>query len=90
MTTLPVIGVDKWYELRKLYGGAMLNEIIDSEVNEATKKALQDGELRIAMAPNVELDSDMTQVAAGTEKTGSAAEAEAGHHRSAPSQRARP
>lgn len=51
--------------VRKLYGPAMLNEIIDSEVNEATKKALEDGELRIAMAPNVELDSDMNQVAAG-------------------------
>jgi trigger factor len=50
--------------LRKLYGASMLREIIDSEVDSATKQALQDGKLRVASQPDLKVESDMSKVVA--------------------------
>jgi trigger factor len=51
--------------VRKLYGPSMLQEIINGEVDAATKKALQDGALRVASQPDLQLESDMEKVFAG-------------------------
>ncbi len=50
--------------LRKIYGLSMLREIIDGEVDSATKKALQDGKLRVASQPDLKVSSDMEKVVA--------------------------
>lgn len=50
--------------LRKIYGPSMLREIIDSEVDSATKQALQDGKLRVASQPDLKVESDMNKVVA--------------------------
>jgi trigger factor len=50
--------------VRKLYGMSMLREIIDSEVDTATKQALQDGKLRVASQPDLKVSSDMEKVVA--------------------------
>lgn len=51
--------------VRKLYGPSMLREIIDGEVDAATKKALDDGKLRVATQPDLQVESDMDKVFAG-------------------------
>lgn len=51
--------------VRKLYGPSMLREIIDGEVDAATKKALDDGKLRVATQPDLQVESDMEKVFAG-------------------------
>lgn len=51
--------------VRKIYGASMLREIIDGEVDAATKKALQDGALRVASQPDLQVESDMEKVFAG-------------------------
>lgn len=48
--------------LRKIYGASMLREIIDGEVDSATKQALQDGKLRVASQPDLKVESDMNKV----------------------------
>ncbi len=48
--------------LRKVYGASMLREIIDAEVDSATKQALQDGKLRVASQPDLKVESDMNKV----------------------------
>jgi trigger factor len=50
--------------LRKIYGMSMLREIIDGEVDSATKQALQDGKLRVASQPDLKVESDMSKVVA--------------------------
>jgi trigger factor len=50
--------------LRKLYGPSMLREILDGEVDSATKQALQDGKLRVASQPDLKVESDMNKVVA--------------------------
>ena len=50
--------------LRKLYGLSMLREIIDGEVDSATKQALQDGKLRVASQPDLKVESNMENVIA--------------------------
>jgi trigger factor len=50
--------------VRKLYGLSMLREIIDGEVDSATKQALQDGKLRVASQPDLKVASDMEKVIA--------------------------
>jgi trigger factor len=51
--------------VRKIYGPSMLREIIDGEVDAATKKALDDGKLRVATQPDLQVESDMEKVFAG-------------------------
>lgn len=51
--------------VRKIYGPSMLREIIDGEVDAATKKALDDGKLRVATQPDLQVESDMDKVFAG-------------------------
>lgn len=51
--------------VRKIYGPSMLREIIDGEVDAATKKALDDGKLRVAAQPDLQVESDMEKVFAG-------------------------
>lgn len=48
--------------VRKLYGASMLREIIDSEVDTATKQAVEDGKLRMASQPDLKVESDMDKV----------------------------
>ena len=50
--------------LRKIYGTSMLREIIDGEVDSATKQALQDGRLRVASQPDLKVSSNMEKVIA--------------------------
>ncbi len=50
--------------LRKIYGLSMLREIIDGEVDSATKQALQDGKLRVASQPDLKVSSNMEKVIA--------------------------
>jgi FKBP-type peptidyl-prolyl cis-trans isomerase 2 len=51
--------------VKKLYGPSMLQEIINGEVDAATKKALEDGKLRVASQPDLQVESDMDKVFAG-------------------------
>jgi len=51
--------------VKKLYGPSMLQEIINGEVDAATKKALEDGKLRVATQPDLQVESDMDKVFAG-------------------------
>lgn len=51
--------------VKKLYGPSMLQEIINGEVDAATKKALEDGKLRVASQPDLQVESDMEKVFAG-------------------------
>lgn len=51
--------------VKKLYGPSMLQEIINGEVDAATKQALQDGALRVASQPGLQVESDMEKVFAG-------------------------
>lgn len=51
--------------IRKLYGPSLIREIIDTEVQSATQKALGDGKLRPATTPAFTMNSDLGQVMGG-------------------------
>jgi trigger factor len=51
--------------IRKLYGPSLIREIIDTEVQQATQKALGDGKLRPAADPAFTMESDLTKVIDG-------------------------
>lgn len=52
--------------IKKLYGPSLIREIIDTEVQTATNKALGDGKLRPAADPAFTMESDLNQVIGGT------------------------
>lgn len=51
--------------IRKLYGPSLIREIIDSEVQTATNRALGEGKLRPAADPAFTMDSDLGKVIDG-------------------------
>lgn len=51
--------------IRKLYGPSLIREIIDTEVQQATQKALGDGKLRPAADPEFTMESDLAKVIEG-------------------------
>ncbi len=53
--------------LKKTYGKAMMGDIIQEAMNEATQQAINDNELRPALQPKVEVDGELEPVVDGAE-----------------------
>lgn len=53
--------------VRRLYGKALMGEVIEKTLSETSQKVLADNKLRIAMQPDLKPVSDMAQVIAGRE-----------------------
>jgi trigger factor len=53
--------------VRKVYGPALMQELLDTELKAASNKVLQDGALRVAAQPQVHPESDIAKVLAGEE-----------------------
>jgi trigger factor len=53
--------------VKKLYGKALMGEVIEKTINETSQQVLSDHQLRIASSPDLKPVSDMDQVVAGTE-----------------------
>jgi trigger factor len=53
--------------VRRLYGKALMGEIVEKTLNETSQKVLADHQLRIAAQPDLKPVSDMDQVVAGRE-----------------------
>lgn len=53
--------------VRKVYGPALMQELLDTELKAASNKVLQDGALRVAAQPQVHPESDIAKVIAGEE-----------------------
>jgi trigger factor len=53
--------------VKKLYGKALMGEVIEKTINETSQQVLSDHQLRIASNPDLKPVSDMDQVMAGTE-----------------------
>ena len=51
--------------VKKLYGKALMSEVIEKAINESSQKVLADNQLRIASSPDLKPVSDMEQVIAG-------------------------
>jgi trigger factor len=53
--------------IRRVYGKALMGEVVEKTLNESSKQVLDEQRLRIAAQPNLEPRSDMDQVIAGRE-----------------------
>ncbi len=53
--------------VKKLYGKALMGEVIEKTINETSQQVLSDHQLRIASNPDLKPVSDMDQVVAGTQ-----------------------
>ena len=53
--------------VRRIYGKALMGEVVEKTLNESSQKVLAEHQLRIAAQPNLEPKSDMDQVIAGRE-----------------------
>jgi trigger factor len=53
--------------VKKLYGKALMGEVIEKTINETSQQVLSDHQLRIASNPDLKPVSDMEQVMAGAE-----------------------
>jgi trigger factor len=53
--------------VRRLYGKALMTEVVEKTVNDTSQQVLSDTQLRIASRPDVKPVSDMDQVIAGRE-----------------------
>jgi trigger factor len=51
--------------VRRLYGKALMSEVVEQTLNETTQKVLDDNKLRPAGNPDLKPDADMEQVIAG-------------------------
>ncbi len=51
--------------VRRLYGKALMSEVVEKTINESSQKVLADNQLRIAAQPELKPVSDMEQVIAG-------------------------
>ena len=56
--------------VRRLYGKALMGEVIEQTLNETTQKVLDDNKLRPAGQPDLKPSSDMDKVIAGGEARG--------------------
>ncbi len=53
--------------VRKLYGKALMGEVIEKTINETSRQVLDDHKLRVAAQPDLKPSSDMDRVLAGGE-----------------------
>ena len=53
--------------VKKLYGKALMGEVIEKTINDTSQQVLSDNQLRIASSPDLKPVSDMEQVIAGAE-----------------------
>jgi trigger factor len=53
--------------VRRLYGKALMSEVVEKTLSETTQKVLEDNKLRIASQPDLRPSSDMEKVIAGSE-----------------------
>jgi trigger factor len=53
--------------VRRMYGKALMGEVVEKTLNETSQKVLSDNQLRIAAQPDLKPVSDMDQVIAGRE-----------------------
>jgi trigger factor len=53
--------------VRRIYGKALMGEVVEKTLSETSQKVLEEQRLRIAAQPNLEPRSDMDQVIAGRE-----------------------
>ena len=53
--------------VKKLYGKALMGEVIEKTINETSQQVLSDNQLRVASNPDLKPVSDMEQVMAGVE-----------------------
>ena len=53
--------------VRRLYGKALMGEVVEQALNETTQKVLEDNKLRPAGQPELNPSSDMDKVIAGGE-----------------------
>jgi trigger factor len=53
--------------VRRIYGKALMGEVIEKTINETSQKVLNDHNLRVASQPDLKPSSDMEQVLAGRE-----------------------
>ena len=53
--------------VRRMYGKALMGEVVEKALNESSQQVLSDNQLRIAAQPDVKPVSDMDQVIAGRE-----------------------
>ena len=51
--------------VRRLYGKALMGEVIEKAINETSQKVLNDNQLRVAAQPDLKPSSDMEEVLAG-------------------------
>ena len=51
--------------VRKLYGKALMSEVVEQTLNETSQKVLDDNQLRVATQPELKPSSDMEEVIAG-------------------------
>ena len=51
--------------VRRLYGKALMSELIDKTLNESSQKVLEENRLRVATQPDLKPSSDMEEVLAG-------------------------
>jgi len=53
--------------VRRLYGKALMSEVVEKTLNETSQKVLEDNKLRVAARPDLRPSSDMEKVIAGSE-----------------------
>jgi trigger factor len=53
--------------VRRLYGKALMSEVVEKTLNDTSQKVLEDNKLRIAARPDLRPSSDMEKVIAGAE-----------------------
>src|SRR5579871_5110307 len=51
--------------VRRIYGKALMGEVVEQTINETSQKVLDDNGLRVAAQPDLKPESDMEQVIAG-------------------------
>src|SRR6202041_3650606 len=51
--------------VRRLYGKALMSEVIEKTLSETSQKVLEDNRLRVAAQPDLKPSSDMEEVIAG-------------------------
>ncbi len=56
--------------LKRLYGRSVMSEVVQSAVNEANRKIVEDNGLRLALEPKVDLASDQAEVTRAMEARG--------------------
>ncbi len=53
--------------VKRMYGKALMGEVVEKTINETSQKVLEDNKLRVAAQPDLKPSSDMEQVLAGRE-----------------------